>query len=203
MDRTKIRLSPEEMALVTRADWILTKNSVIQKTKQLLAALQTEQQQLLTSCASLLPEEILNSSPKISKGENYKGLPYLVLDYPRYFTREDAFTIRTFFWWGNFFSVTLHLSGIYKSKCKEKIIDSFESLKKKDFSVCINEDQWEHHFETDNYVPIHTLTVPGFEEIISKRTFIKLSKKIPLQQWDDAEKNLLKIFSQLIKTLVN
>ena len=203
MDRTKIRLSPEEIALITRPDWILTKNSVIQKTKQLLAALQTEQQQLLTSCASLLPEEILTSSPKISKGENYKGLPYLVLDYPRYFTREDAFTIRTFFWWGNFFSVTLHLSGIYKSKYTEKIISSFESLKKKEVSVCINEDQWEHHFETDNYVPIHTLTVPGFEEIISKRIFIKLSKKIPLQQWDDAEKSLLKIFSQLIKTLVN
>lgn len=203
MDRTKIRLSPEEMALITRADWILTKNGVIQKTKQLLATLQTEQQHFLESYLSLFPEEIINSSPKISKGENYKGLPYLVLDYPRYFTREDAFAIRIFFWWGNFFSATLHLSGIYKKKYEKKIIGSFESLKEKNFSVCISEDQWEHHFETNNYLPIHTFTVTGFEETTSKRDFIKISKKIPLVQWNEAEKKLLEIFNQLISALIN
>jgi hypothetical protein len=158
MDSTKIRLSPEEAALVIRADWILTKNRVIQKTKQLLAALQTAEQNLLRSYETVFPEEIINSSPKISKGENYEGLPYLVLDYPKYFNKEDALAIRILFWWGNFFSGTLHLSGIYKRKYEEKIIRSFESLKAKGFSICINEDQWEHHFETTNYLPLHKLT---------------------------------------------
>ncbi len=203
MNTTKIRLSAEEMALMTRADWILTKNSVIQKTKQLLADLQTEQQQLLSSYKSLFPAEIINSSPKISKGENYKGLPYLVLDYPRYFNKEDAFAIRIFFWWGNFFSVTLHLSGIYKKSREKKISGSFEILKRKEFSVCINEDQWEHHFEKDNYIRLDTLTLTSFEEIIGKKDFIKLSKKIPLQQWNEAEKELLKIFAHLITTLTD
>ncbi len=73
MDRTKIRLSPEEVALVTKADWILTKNSIIQKTNQLLANLQTEQQSFAAIICIIVPEEIINSSPKISKGENYKG----------------------------------------------------------------------------------------------------------------------------------
>lgn len=203
MDRTKIRLSPEEMALVTRADWILTKNSVIQKAKQLLEVVQTEQQHLLVSYLSMLPDEIINSSPKISKGENYKGLPYLVLDYPRHFTREDVFAIRIFFWWGNFFSGTLHLSGIYKQMYEKKIIGAFNSLKEKEFSVCINVDQWEHHFETDNYLLLNTFNASHFEEMIKQRSFIKLSKKIPLQQWDVAEKKLLKIFSQLINTLID
>lgn len=203
MDSTKIRLSPEEASLVTKADWILTKNSILQKTKQLLAVIQTEQQHIVKSYSSFFAEEILNTSPKISKGENYKGLPWLVLDYPRYFNKENAFAIRTFFWWGNFFSGTFHLSGIYKRLYEIKIIRSFESLSIKGFSVCVNDDQWEHHFEADNYLPLHTFTAQGFEEIISKRDFIKLSKKIPLQQWNDAEKKLLEIFSQLINTLAN
>jgi len=203
MDTTKIRLSPEETALVIRADWILTKNSVIQKTKQLLAALQTEQQTLLRSYENKLPEEIITSSPKISKGENYKGLPWLVLDYPRYFNKEHAFAIRMFFWWGNFFSGTLHLSGIYKRKYEERIIRSFELLKTKKFSICINDDQWEHHFEMTNYLPLHNITAYQFEELISKRSFIKLSKKIPLEKWNDAEKKLLEIFSQLTNTLAD
>jgi hypothetical protein len=201
MYKAKIRLSPEEAALITRADWILTKNNVIQKTNQLLGNLQTEQNVLLQSFFSVFPSEIINSSPKISKGENYKGLPYLVLDYPRYFNKEDVFAIRTLFWWGNFFSVTLHISGTYKKIYTEKIIRSFELLRANDFFVCINEDAWEHHFETNNYQPLHTLTTSSFEEMISQKPFIKLSKKIPLEQWNDAEKNLLEIFSQLIRAV--
>ncbi len=201
MDTTKIRLSPEEGALVISADWILTKNSVIQKTIQLLASLQTQQEILLLTYKGILPGEIINSSPKISKGENYKGLPYLVLDYPRYFNKEDTFAIRMFFWWGNFFSGTLHLSGIYKRMYEEKIIQSFETLKTEGFSICINEDQWEHHFEITNYLPLHSLTSYQFEEMINRKPFIKLSKKISLEQWNSAEKKLLEIFSHIIITL--
>jgi hypothetical protein len=200
MDIAKIRLSPEEEELVATADWILTKNRVIQKINQLLSNVQTSQQQLLQSCTSL-NKEVLTSSPKISKGENYKGLPWLVLDYPRYFNKEDVFAIRTLFWWGNFFSITLHLSGKYKVVYEKKIIDSFESLKAAYFSVCINEDQWVHHFEASNYILISDIDPLQFEEKIHKGSFIKLAKKIPLEQWNDVEKKLLEIFSQLINTL--
>ena len=54
---------------------------------------------------------IVQSTPKIAKGENYLQLPYVLLDYPRCFDKENIFAIRTMFWWGNFFSITLHLSG--------------------------------------------------------------------------------------------
>lgn len=202
MDAAKLRLSPEEASLVLKADWILTKNHIIQKTKQLFAVLQTKQQVVLKSYERDLPAEITSSSPKISKGENYQGLPYLVLDYPRYFNKENVCVIRTLFWWGNFFSTTLHLSGDYKNRYKENILASFESLKKDDYSVCINADQWEHHFEITNYLPLQTLTAADFEEIIDQKAFIKLSKKISLTEWNDAGKNLLETFSQLADTLV-
>ena len=51
--------------------------------------------------------------PKISKGEKYKGLPWVMLDYPRIFGKEDIMAIGTRFWWGHYFSVTLHLKGGY------------------------------------------------------------------------------------------
>jgi hypothetical protein len=202
MDKTKIRLSPEETALVTRADWILTKNTIIRKAQQLLAMLQEQQYRLLNSYHSF-PEQIIHSSPKISKGENYKGLPYVVLDYPRSFSKEDVFAIRTLFWWGNFFSVTLHIAGSYKNMYGEKIARSFESIRTTGFFVCISEDQWEHHFEADNYQSLEKFAASAFEEMITQKPFIKLSKKIPLHQWNDAEKTLLEIFSQLIDAMKN
>ena len=103
MDTTKIRLSTEEEALVCRTDWILTKNRIIEKIKALFASLQTQQQGTFELSQSFYDEE-LQSTPKISKGENYRGLPYLVLDYPRFFNKEDIFVIRSFFLVGQFFS---------------------------------------------------------------------------------------------------
>jgi len=200
MDTAKIRLSPEEADLINRTDWILTKNNILQKVKQLFSNLQSKQQLILQGVVSL-QQDFINSSPKISKGENYKGLPWLVLDYPRLFEKESFFAIRTLFWWGNFFSTTLHLSGKYKIACREKIFGSFEYLQQKKFCVCINKDQWEHHFDKDNYKAIAGMDPGEFEEITNKNSFIKLAKKIPLDQWKDADIKLAEIFSQLTHIL--
>src|SRR6185369_14445953 len=111
MDEAKIRLSQKELELVSNTEWILTKNEVITKAKLLLGSVLDEQIKWLSHHKLILPSEIKESSPKISKGENYRGLPYMVLDHPRRFDKEDVFAIRTLFWWGNFFSTTLQLSG--------------------------------------------------------------------------------------------
>ncbi len=196
MDTAKIGLSPEEVALIKRTDWILTKNNVLQKVKQLFSNLQSSQQLILQGVANL-PQEIINSSPKISKGEYYKGLPWLVLDYPRLFEKDSFFAIRTLFWWGNFFSTTLHLSGKYKIAFQEKIAGLFGYLQQKDFFVCINNDQWEHHFHESNYKSIAAMDHLEFEEITARNAFIKLAKKIPLEQWSDADRKLAEIFNHL------
>jgi hypothetical protein len=200
MDTAKVRLSKEEMGLITRSDWILTKNQILKKVQQLLSDVQVQLQQLLPEY-SWLQREIINSSPKISRGENYKGLPWLILDYPRYFNKEDVFAVRNFFWWGNFFSSTFHLAGIYKVRYKNKIIDSFEMLKKNDFYFCNNEDQWEHHFETENYEAVSAFNHSSFEKMINEKSFIKLAKKIPLEKWNDVEEKMVETFSQLMNAL--
>ncbi len=202
MDDAKIRLSPEEMELVSNAQLILTKNLIIEKIIQFFSAIQGRMQPLLFS-HQWLPAEILESSPKISKGENYKGLPWVVLDYPRYFEKENVFAMRTLFWWGNFFSCTLHLSGEYKLMYEKNIINSFDQLKNNGVFICINEEQWQHHFETNNYMSIAGTSSLQFEDAIAKKPFIKLAQKIPIEQWNDVEKKLTAIFSQLINTLKN
>lgn len=190
------------MEMVNNADLILTKNGILQKTKQLLENLQNLQQQYIQLYTGNLPSEVFTPSPKISKGENYKGLPYLILDHPRYFDRENIFAIRTMFWWGHFFSITLHLSGRYKKRSEKKIITSRSSLIKNDFYICVQENEWEHHFEKDNYVPAGKLAKNVFEKKIRGNPFVKLAQKISLQQWDDAPGLLLNNYKQMIEMLV-
>ena len=105
-----------------------------------------------------LPNEIFSISPKIYKGEQYRELPYVMLDYPRLFSKTNVFAIRSFFWWGNYFSITLQLSGIYLEKYADKIVDFLNDKKNKDWYFGVHESEWEHHFEKDNYARIDELT---------------------------------------------
>ncbi len=115
MDDSKIQLSEEEWRLVQNSAWILTKHAVIGKVYDLFGQL-SQRMQLSLEQGSSLPPEVLRHGPKISKGEQYERMPWVVLDYPRCFGREDVFAIRSFFWWGHYFSSTLHLKGIYRQQ---------------------------------------------------------------------------------------
>src|SRR5690606_35248150 len=129
----KIRLSPAEMDLVNNADIILTKNAIIQKAMHLLGALQEKQQSWVKANMAGFGR---GSSPKISKGENYRGLPYLVLDYPRIFDTEALFMVRSMFWWGNFFSITLHATGHFANALSEKFVLQYSQLKEREYHYC-------------------------------------------------------------------
>lgn len=197
MDLTKLRLSPTEMDLVTDREWILTKNGIISKLHSLMAHVSSEQQDHLDKLHHHLPKEILTLPPKISKGENYRGLPYMILDYPRIFGKEKIFAIRSMFWWGNFFSITLQLSGEYKQMFTEKIINGYNSWKENGYYYCISTDPWMHEFSLENY----KTTDPGFEDHLRKHPFIKLAKKFPINEWEKVAEKLVVEFKKIISIL--
>ena len=184
--------------MVVNAEWILTKNRIIEKVKKLLEDIQ---EKMLQSDSALHPDSN-KIPPKISKGENYKGLPYLILDYPRIFEKENTFAIRTMFWWGNFFSITLHLAGSYKKNAIEKIGAAYESLKSNEFFYCTNENEWEHHFDNTNYVSLHDTSAEEFKKMLEEKPFIKIARKISLHQWNDAGEILLTDF-KLIAAMIS
>jgi len=162
---------------------ILTKNSVLDKMKQLLQSVQ-EMQVTLVDAQALHQKEPFIISPKISKGEYYMGLPYLILDYPRTSNGADLFFIRTMFWWGNFFSSTLHLSGKFKEAFMPAMIDSYHEFE--DLYIGINEDPWMHHFEPDNYLRIGNIDRNEFERRCSQHAHLKIGATWPLHCWEQA-----------------
>jgi len=207
-DQTKITLSSFEMDLLNNSEWILTKNQIIKKAQRLLEEVQGNIILYTKETSVNLPREVLITSPKISKGENYNGLPWLMLDYPRYFEKENLpdrpagiFAIRTMFWWGNFFSTTLHLSGSYKEKYTSAIARSYEALCKNEFYSCVHDEQWHHHFEQENYLPIKNFSAADFTDHINKRSFVKLSRKLSFLEWNNAPDLLSESFIRITKWL--
>jgi hypothetical protein len=195
MDKSdaKLQLSAEEMRLVTDPGWILTKNSIIGKVVGMFAGLSEEWRRIWEGGPerlSLVPR----SEPKISRGENYKGLPWVMLDYPRVFGREDVFAIRTMFWWGHAFSVTLHLKGEWKRLFLPVIIAQRDALAVAGFQWGVMEDEWEHGHTVGSYRP---MVGPDPDD----RPFLKLSGTVALESWVEAPEMLTALFVSLLAIL--
>lgn len=184
MNPTKIHLSEDELALVQNGQLLLTKNAIMDKAVEVMGELHGQLKGLLGQLDLALPAEVLASSGKISKGEKYEGLPWVMLDYPRVFGKEDVFAVRTMFWWGNFFSITLHLSGRYKKMYQPVLLKNRMLLQECNFYLCVSEDEWRHNFTPTNYVSLDQLDDQAVTNILSVTDFCKLSVRIPLQMWN-------------------
>jgi hypothetical protein len=201
MQETKIQILPGEMELICDAEIIFRKNAALVKVRQFLEAVQLKQQALISMNPFLFPGEVIKISPKISRGENYKGLPWMILDYPRYFEPQHSFAIRTLFWWGNFVSITLHLSGRYKTMYEDKLIRQFKTLVAANFYLCTGAEEWEHHFEPGNYTKAELLKAEKFEEEIRSKKFLKLACKFPLEKTGLPGEKLMESYALLLRLL--
>lgn len=194
---TKIALSAKELDLVCNTEWILTKHSIIQKVYDLFGTAVPAMEMILENNKTHLQNKVFINGAKISKGENYKLLPYVMLDYPRYFSKDNVIAIRTFFWWGNFFSINLQLAGNCKEQYLPGIKGNFEMLQQNNYYLCVGEHPWEHHFEEDNFVHLGSMAKNEFENILSSKPFIKIAKKIMLPQWEEVPVFIVSTFEEL------
>jgi hypothetical protein len=195
---TKIQLSAAEMNLLCDAEIILTKNAILEKTWALLQQAQEAMIDHANAKGFLKSLPAFSIPPKISKGENYQGLPYLILDYPRHFKQDETFAIRSFFWWGHFFSSTLQLSGSYKQKGFQNVAAAYSLLAPNHY-LCINNDPWQHHFDKSNYKKIGEMTEPEFAARLQELDHIKIAAKWPLNEWHSAAMLLLQNFKFLLQ----
>ncbi|MCW3074385.1 MAG: hypothetical protein JWP69_1454 [Flaviaesturariibacter sp.] len=177
MDEAKIQFSPSEMELMCNAGIILTKNRILHNIKSLFEGLE---QQLLSKAYFIEDTylaTILEPSAKISRGENYLGLPYIVLDYPRQFDSLNIFTVRSMFWWGHEFSSTLQLAGRYKIEMQPKIEAAYTGLAKRQYYIGVNDDPWQHHFEEENYLPIASMSEEDFCTYCRQNEHLKIAAR--------------------------
>lgn len=200
---TKIALSVKEQELVMNTEWILTKHAVVQKVYQLFGEAIPFMQTCIHNSNAYLPNEVLLSSPKISKGENYRLLPWVMLDYPRCFGKEDTLAIRSFFWWGHFVSMSLQLSGKYKTACLPALQNNLELLAQKEFYISIAEEPWEHHFQDGNFARIATLDGLAFKTLLEEQAVVKITKKISLQEWLSLPSFLEETFRDVLVLVCN
>src|SRR5688500_11464948 len=153
IESAKIQFSAEEMELLKNCDWILTKNRIIEKLSAGLEQLAVKVRNELLAYYPLISEQLLAAGYKVSRGEKYQGLPYLMLDFPRIFGKEDVLAIRVLFWWGKFFSITLHTKGKYAVRIA-KLLDAAKH-DDDELLVSFSGDEWNHDLAHEDYLQLN------------------------------------------------
>ena len=190
-------LTEKEKKYINDSDFLTTKSGIFDKIHKQFEITRSQIKSIIEGTNFSFPENTDTEYGKIFKGEYYRSLPYLVLDYPKLFTNENIFTYRTMFWWGNFFSSTLHIEGEYLKKNRSNIINNVEVLIKQKTYLSVGKTPWEYHYESNNY------QLANLENIhtVNECKFLKLSKKIELDDFDNLPKFSKDFFSFLLNIL--
>lgn len=195
-----MHLNPDEEKVFFDVDFLRRKRAISEKVFDSLTEYQRNVIQLLTT----LPREhhisaFTNKNAKISRGENYGGLPYFMLDYPREFNIQNTFAIRTMVYWGNFYSFTLQTSGENQIFFSNKFLAKVTEFN--DYYCCVGDTPWGYHYHQDNYQLISSLEQQKISELLYNKSFFKLSIYYPLTEYRNLHKNGLLFYKKIISLL--
>lgn len=195
MSATKIMFSPAEQGIVSDSQFFLTKKIITDKVYDLFGRQQVIIKNIWEERAVKEDINLLDCNAKITRGEQYEGLPYIILDYPAVFDKENIFALRTMFWWGNNFSIHLLCAG----KFMESFGPAIETMLKRDASdiyLCVNKTPWAHHFRETNYV------MPVLQSNSLSSEFLKVGFQFSLED-PNVEQKLKQTYSKIISTLLS
>lgn len=181
MENAKILFSPQEMRLMNDAEVLRLKRSILDKIEDMFGKMAGYINLLLHHPHSSLPSEAITLGPKISRGEQFRGLPYRMLDYPRIFSSDAILACRTFFWWGNHLSITLHLKGPFLKRFGREVLDVLHEGTGMDLRIQWQGDEWDH--DVSGYTALSQRSAEEWLKEIEEAPFCKFSCLIYWEDW--------------------
>lgn len=196
-----MNFTPKELDFVNNQDFLITKRALIDKIYHEFGNIGRSLQKQLVIDDRLISESFIERPGKISRGENYHGLPYLMLDFPRNFRPESTLAYRLMFWWGNFFSATLQLSGSVLEQNQNQLVKHIDKLRDKDIFFCVNSSPWEYHLNENNYLHFDEININQILKQVKTHKFVKLNKILPLERASDLESFAIETFKDYLRIL--
>jgi hypothetical protein len=192
MRKSTNKLTKHELDFASSIEYPLIKHEVMSKMGLLMA--ETGQQLSHTFRENQL---IDLAHHKITRGERYKQMPYIVLDYPQIKGPDFNIVLRTMFWWGHYFTCSL----IVKTSLLdlEKTGKNIRKLKKT--KILVGSNLWEQELEMDDYRKTSDLSKKQTIKLLEAANYLKLSRKISLRHYTSLTEHATEIYSELAKAL--
>ncbi len=180
MSHPQIQWNNEELEAVQITRLFEMKGDILRKVWKHFELLRDALRDEISSDSLLAPKEIDIRKGQVAKGENHLSLPFVYLDFPKYFSRSEKCTFRTFFWWGKYMVYALILEGALLPQYKKKIIEQFSILSEASFHLSIAQDPWEWRRGLPYTLSFDHQNREKLIKILNNLTFVKLERFIDL-----------------------
>lgn len=187
----EIDFTREEFQLLSNYQFFDYKARITSKVLTLFSGIENKIRKEIASASHPFPDLINSTSAKISKGENYRNCPYIVLDYPRIYSRENIFALRTIFWWGHYFSNAFIIAGHSYHRYLPRFLERPGELKNKNWYLCISQTPWKLENASWNYVLLSKLSDKDIRNYLQTYSFIKIARIYPLDQYKKLDRQTL------------
>jgi len=177
-------LNDNQKTFINDKQNFILKGEVDARINQLLYSFQEELSSLLETNQYQLPAKIGKTPFKVSKGNNHKGFPFQVIDYPSSLGQTNVYSFRSVIWYANFFSFNLLLKGEPKLNY-ERLLGR---LTDKGYTLSWKGDIWETEIRDDQSIEIKTQTLNQVSSIYRCNEAVKIFIAYNLNQIDDFER---------------
>lgn len=195
MRKSTNKLTKPELNFAKSTVYPVTKQKIMQKAGVLFQELGKNLGQHLND---LMPEK--STTYKITRGENYKMMPYVVLDYPQLSGEQFPVVCRTLFWWGHYFSCSLLIrKDLIDINATASALMGFKKCK-----IWIGTNLWEHDLKSGEYAKVSNMSHAQIVSMLENQPYVKLSTKIPLSKFEFVPTKATEIYSEWLRnTLLN
>lgn len=170
--------SSEEHDFLSQKEIYTIKKEVTEKLKVILMNTSEKISGISAKNLKVLPEKILTKG-KISKGENYQGYPYIILDNPRLFNQHSILVYRTMILYGHYASCHLQIHGDFLNQYKNSIYYNLKNFSDGNYYIPNGPSPWIYHLEDGGFDKLNmTLSMND----LFKHSFFKISSFLPISE---------------------
>ena len=172
--------SDEEFAALENTQFFEAKTAATARMKGVFEELREALRPELPPNGWLCAGAVDTARGQLTTGEDYLGLPYVVLDFPKCFSREEFLTMRTLFWWGHYVAYALIMQGAWLAAAVERVAESLAELEAAGVEATVAEDPWDWRRGAGFTRPLRADDATA--AWLREAPFLKLMRFVPLER---------------------
>ncbi|MCB9230214.1 MAG: hypothetical protein H6581_01005 [Bacteroidia bacterium] len=176
--------SQEELSVLGDRRFMQLKAAADPKIKELLFGVKQKIESVFQADLEKFKGNIQFKPAKFSRGENYHGFAYRVMDFPSSLSGENIFLFRTLFLWGHHFSFHFILKGDPLTQFLPKIEQNWSKTSEKTWLSTQN-SPWEWEFTPETHLRASDISSKQLLEQVESGNFLKISQKVETEEYQN------------------
>lgn len=135
---------------------------------------------------------------RVSQGDNYRGYPWMVLDYPARYSKEVIIAQRFFVLWGHALYFSWHLRGPLAVEIRKNFEKRWDYFGRLNYYLFRGTDEWEQRLDSEQFARVRGLEI---EQVLEGSGDFKAGIRLDLDEMNQLEEHALG-FSREFRSLL-